>query len=385
MYYLSLMKGVISVVTLVVSTLSVATTSLLPGTLLLLVPIPGARHVWRLWSQLWQELWFPFACGVVRCMLGIEIYLHVPKGGLEALRKQLVGHNVVLICNHRTCLDWMFLWALCLMTGRIGSMKIALRNDMKMWPGCGWAMQCFGFVFLSRRNREADLVTLANAAKHHCKEKGPGLTLMLFPEGTDLSPSNIKKNHEFAKEKGLELYNEVLHPKLAGFRAVVSAVKKPTLLLDTTVGYVEYTPGHRPIEKDLVTGQTPQQVHIRIESVRQCPEPDDAEDFLKSSFADKEQLLRKFSVKCPLGRPDVSVFARDRETVSFLSAEGTAFRVFLGWFVHVPQLIVQCWAIRYKPGAGYMVVCGFAAWFFISAAGGVDSLERWHARQFPTQ
>ena len=49
----------------------------------------------------------------------------------------------MIICNHRTRIDWMFMWSLCLRLGILDSMKIVLKDSLKSIPGFGWAMQVF--------------------------------------------------------------------------------------------------------------------------------------------------------------------------------------------------------------------------------------------------
>jgi hypothetical protein len=42
------------------------------------------------------------------------------------------------------------------------------------------------------------------------------LSLLIFPEGTDLSDSNIIKSNKYANQNGLEEMKYVLHPKSTG-------------------------------------------------------------------------------------------------------------------------------------------------------------------------
>ena len=40
--------------------------------------------------------------------------------------------------------------------------------------------------------------------------------ILLFPEGTNLTPNTIAKSNQFAEKKNLAKYNHVLHPRTAG-------------------------------------------------------------------------------------------------------------------------------------------------------------------------
>lgn len=51
------------------------------------------------------------------------------------------GEAAMIICNHRTRVDWMFLWCLCLQQGQLSGLKIVLKESLKSVPGFGWASQ----------------------------------------------------------------------------------------------------------------------------------------------------------------------------------------------------------------------------------------------------
>lgn len=60
---------------------------------------------------------------------------------------KITGHRVpfgeaaLIISNHRTRVDWMFLWCLCLRQGQLSGLKIVLKESLKGIPGFGWATQ----------------------------------------------------------------------------------------------------------------------------------------------------------------------------------------------------------------------------------------------------
>ena len=51
------------------------------------------------------------------------------------------GEPALVICNHRTRVDWVFLWCLCLRQGQLSGLKIVLKDSLKGIPGFGWAAQ----------------------------------------------------------------------------------------------------------------------------------------------------------------------------------------------------------------------------------------------------
>lgn len=50
--------------------------------------------------------------------------------------------------------------------------------------------------------------------------------ILLFPEGTDLSPSNIVRSNKYADKNNLPNYKHVLHPKTTGFVFLVETMRK---------------------------------------------------------------------------------------------------------------------------------------------------------------
>ena len=134
-------------------------------------------------------------------------------------------------------------------------------------------MQCNAYPFVCRKNREQDLETLRKVSSLGGEGQA---ALLLFPEGTDLSDSNLKKSHAHAEKEGLSKYMQVLHPRTAGFETACSAMMEVAknkqsaqpALLDVTVAYVHQVPGELPSEmKFFGKGECVQDVHILVQSI----------------------------------------------------------------------------------------------------------------------
>lgn len=137
--------------------------------------------------------WFVLATLLLEKWAGVRI---IVSGDVPSQR----GEPAMIICNHRTRIDWMFLWSLCFRLGILKSMKITLKDSLKSLPGFGWAMQCFLFVFLAR-DKCKDLQHMQEIIDYHTQNKHP-VSLILFPEGTgekevdrNLPPTKPKKHH----------------------------------------------------------------------------------------------------------------------------------------------------------------------------------------------
>eukprot|EP00939_MAST-03C_sp_MAST-3C-sp1_P003055 g3055.t1 len=207
----------------------------------------------------------------------------------------------LVICNHRTRLDWMFLWSYFSRINALESLKIVLKAGLKSVPFIGWAMQCFRFIFLSRSSKYWDRdKAYVSSVLQSFGNVYPDLRLLVFPEGTDLSVSNIEKGKKWAKKNGLSTDRKyTLHPRTKGFVHLVQTMRSTSQEIfhveDLTIAYVDR--GERPSEKSIGKGTLPQKVIVR--SVRYAesalPKSDDGlEQWLRARFEEKEKLLAAF-------------------------------------------------------------------------------------------
>ncbi|KAJ7397891.1 lysocardiolipin acyltransferase 1-like protein [Pitangus sulphuratus] len=166
---------------------------------------------------------------------------HAPSGFLEeqgpALLEMVFGAKVVvtgdgfvpgersvIIMNHRTRMDWMFLWNCLLRYSYLRLEKICLKSSLKSIPGFGWAMQVAAFVFIQRK-WEDDKSHFEKMLDYFCDIREP-LQLLIFPEGTDLTANTKARSNEFAEKNGLQKYEYVLHPRTTGFTFVVERLRE---------------------------------------------------------------------------------------------------------------------------------------------------------------
>jgi len=369
---------------------------LLPTLPLLLMPGVPARRSFCWWSGNMGEAWFGMAVALLRYGLGVQIFIHTP------LEKTLAcmapgGVDVLVISNHRSRVDWMFLWGLAAAMGRLGGFKIVLKDSLRKVPGVGWATQCLGFAFMRRNDREADLATLQSTVKVHgdigaaC---GHPLLVLLFPEGTDLSENNVAKAHDYADKHGLPRHDFVLHPKTAGLVATWEALKRaakaregsPPVLLDVTLGYVDYQPGERPNEFALfLQGRCCREVHIFCEVVGEAHSPEsDVAALCRNLFMRKEQRLRDFYGGLDQGLPASAVWANSK-CMSLESVPGV-MSTMCGGIIFIASVEVAAVMIARRVGLVCTflgLACGCAA--FVAAGsmtGGIDRAILWHAHQW---
>ena len=121
--------------------------------------------------------------------------------------------------------------------------------------------------------------------------------LLFFPEGTDLSPSNKEKGHQYAEKNNLPKYDYVLYPRTKGFALCVQELRKfrePPTLVDISVGYVGDMPQN---ESHIYAGQWPSEIHFHARQHPLSALPADEQglnQWLKDCWEEKERKLKVF-------------------------------------------------------------------------------------------
>lgn len=93
--------------------------------------------------------------------------------------------RILLIANHRTEVDWMYLWDLALRKGCLGYIKYILKSSLMRLPVFGWSFHILEFIPVERK-WEADESIMRHMLSTFKDPQDP-LWLALFPEGTDFT------------------------------------------------------------------------------------------------------------------------------------------------------------------------------------------------------
>ena len=174
----------------------------------------------------------------------------------------LAGEPALFIMNHRTRLDWMFLWSPLMAFNTLNQLKVILKDDLKLVPGVGWAMQLNNFIFL-RRKWDVDRGILTKMLSYASRIGRP-TQLLLFPEGTDFEPRTKARSDAFALKNNLPIYDHVLHPRTTGFSYCVRnmvANRQIDAIYDVTIAYPRSVLQN---ELGMVTGAVPEEIHFNI-------------------------------------------------------------------------------------------------------------------------
>ncbi|XP_055982196.1 lysocardiolipin acyltransferase 1 isoform X2 [Sorex fumeus] len=205
------------------------------------------------------------------------------------------GERSVIIMNHRTRMDWMFLWNCLMRYSYLRLEKVCLKASLKSVPGFGWAMQAAAYIFIHRKWKD-DKSHFEDMIDYFCDIHEP-LQLLLFPEGTDLTENSKARSNDFAEKNGLQKYDYVLHPRTTGFTFVVDRLREGKNLdavHDITVAYPHNIP---QTERHLLRGDFPREIHFHVRRYPVAALPRAKEElqlWCHRRWEEKEQRLRAF-------------------------------------------------------------------------------------------
>ncbi|KAJ4844456.1 putative 1-acyl-sn-glycerol-3-phosphate acyltransferase 5 [Turnera subulata] len=200
--------------------------------------------------------------------------------------------RVLLIANHRTEVDWMYLWDLAWRKGCLGYIKYVLKSSLMKLPVFGWGFLILEFIPVERK-WDIDESNMHQMLSSFKDPRDP-LWLALFPEGTDFSEQKSTRSKKYAAENGFPVLNNVLLPKTKGFYACLEELKDSLdAVYDVTIGYKH----HCPSLLDNVFGIDPSEVHIHVRrvAIEDIPSSEDeTATWLMNTFCLKDRLLSNF-------------------------------------------------------------------------------------------
>ncbi|ESS63033.1 acetyltransferase [Trypanosoma cruzi] len=388
-------SGLFFAVALTVASVSAFFFTIWPAAVLVLVRLTAGfipTNFMRLctaWYDGVQEKWLAFVVIFLECVLKLRLAYTIvstsattPSGIADVFAPPQPGNFKLIILNHRSRIDWLMMFPFLARANVLRTLRIVLKAGLSRIPVFGWSMQLFRYIFLSRKwsSDEAKM----NDVIVHYRENG-GATILLFPEGTDLSESNVEKSHAYAAQNGLPRFHHVLNPRVKGFVAMKNMIGAANIeeIVDVTMGYTDFVPGERPAECSVVNGRMPKKVHILCMRHRMAentpsmgeerraldvvPTDDDGLSlWLNDCFAKKEVLLSQFYASNPVGfephhvlsvfGENCTVFTYDEDEEMALHPNSTKFSLFVRdvgiWRGFVA--IIVLWTIPVL----YWVFCG---------------------------
>lgn len=278
------LRGVLCLLTLV-STAFIMLVYCAPFTALLVrfFSVHKSRMVTSMIFGIWLSLW-PFWFEKINKTKVVFSGERVPE-----------KERVLLFANHRTEVDWMYLWDLALRKGRSGFIKYILKSSLMKLPIFGWGFQILEFISVERK-WEIDEPMMRKKLSAFKDPQDP-LWLAVFPEGTDYTEQKCIKSQQFAAENGLPILNNVLIPKTKGFYACVEGLRSSLdAVYDVTIAYKH----NCPTFIDNAFGVDPSEVHINVQRIllHEIPASEnEVATWLMERFRLKDDLLSNFSAQ----------------------------------------------------------------------------------------
>ena len=202
-----------------------------------------------------------------------------------------VRENAIVVLNHQAMADITVMLSFARSKKRLGDLKWFVKDVFKYVPGVGWGMLFLDCLFV-KRNWMDDRDHIHRVFDKIIKYRIP-FWLMVFGEGTRVSPSKIVLSQQYAGERGFTPLQHVLFPRTKGFVATVQALNGHVqAVYDVTIGYV----GGVPTLWQWIKGYVRRvNVHVRRFLIDDLPEERDAiSAWLVRLYEEKDALLDSF-------------------------------------------------------------------------------------------
>ncbi|CAN0909977.1 1-acyl-sn-glycerol-3-phosphate acyltransferase 2 [Linum grandiflorum] len=249
---------------------------------------PVSKSSYRIVNRAVAELLWLELVWIVDWWAGVKIELYTDS---ETLRQMGKEHALVL-CNHRSDIDWLVGWVLAQRSGCLGSALAVMKKSSKLLPVIGWSMWFSEYLFLER-SWAKDENTLKSGLQRLHDFPRP-FWLALFVEGTRFTQSKLLAAQEYAVSAGLPVPRNTLIPRTKGFVSAVSNMRTfLPAIYDVTVAIPESSP--QPTILRLFKGQ-PSVVHVHLKrhSVKDLPDTDEAvAQWCRDLFVAKDALIDK--------------------------------------------------------------------------------------------
>ncbi|KAL9155207.1 hypothetical protein ABFS82_10G166700 [Erythranthe guttata] len=249
---------------------------------------PLSKNTYRRINRVLVEiLWLEFVW-LIDWWAGIKVELYTDSETFKLMGKE----HALVICNHKSDIDWLVGWVLAQRSGCLGSSFAVMKKSMKVLPVIGWAMWFSEHLFLER-SWATDESTLKSGLQR-LKDFPQPFWLALFVEGTRFTHAKLLAAQEYASSVGLPVPRNVLIPRTKGFVAAVSHMRSfVPVIYDITVAIPKTSP--QPTMLRLFKGQSSVvHVHLKRHLMKDLPDTDSAvAQWCKDAFVAKDKLLDK--------------------------------------------------------------------------------------------
>jgi 1-acyl-sn-glycerol-3-phosphate acyltransferase len=248
-----------------------------------LVLLPFSRKAFRAFNRWAANTWWGWCVIAGRLVHGIRVEV---TGDPVPDRE-----NALVLSNHQQMPDITFLMFLARSKKRLGDMKWFVKDLIKYAPGVGWGMLFLDCPFV-KRNWTADRESIARTFSRLVKGRVP-VWLILFAEGTRITPEKLSKSNDYARAHGLKPHQHLLLPRTKGFAASVQGLRSYLdAVYDVTIGYPTGVPTLWQYCKGFARVA---HLHVRRYPVDDMPTEDaELSKWLIDRFHEKDVLLDRF-------------------------------------------------------------------------------------------
>ncbi|XP_057784673.1 1-acyl-sn-glycerol-3-phosphate acyltransferase 2-like [Salvia miltiorrhiza] len=283
---------------------------------------PLSKNTYRRINKEVAELLWLELVWLVDWWAGVKIELYTDSETFNLMGKE----HALLICNHKSDIDWLVGWVLAQRAGCLGSSLAVMKKSLKFLPVIGWSMWFSEYLFLER-SWATDESTLKSGLQRLRDFPRP-FWLALFVEGTRFTQAKLLAAQEYASSNGLPVPRNVLIPRTKGFVASVSHMRSfVPAVYDATVAIPQNSPA--PTILRLFSGQSSVvHVHLKRHLMSDLPTTDeDVAQWCKDAFVAKDALIDMHIAKNSFGeqRQDIG-----RPVKSLLVVTSGAILLILG-------------------------------------------------------
>lgn len=206
----------------------------------------------------------------------------------------------IVISNHMTEYDWLFILTVLYRLGRFNDVCIILKQSLRKIPLLGFGMEFFGFIFLNRKLSMDEQIIEQGVARLVKRQK---YDLLVFPEGTYIDSESYRKTTTFGINNNIMVDNKpfrpenVLIPRLSGFKLLTKNLLSD---IDGIINITMMVTPHEHFPQEVYSYQdTVLNFKGRINSVfyidfiSNKKEIED-DEFLYKVFQEKDKMIEKF-------------------------------------------------------------------------------------------
>ncbi|XP_063941099.1 1-acyl-sn-glycerol-3-phosphate acyltransferase 2 isoform X2 [Daucus carota subsp. sativus] len=247
---------------------------------------PFSKRVYRIINIYVTEMLWLEVIWLADWWANVKVELFMDSESFQLLGKE----HALVICNHRSDIDWLVGWILAQRSGCLGSALAVSKKSSRYLPVIGWSMYFSEYIFLER-NWASDENTLKSGLQQLRHYPRP-FWMALLPEGTRFTQAKLEASQEYASAAGLPIPRNVLIPRTKGF---VSAVKNlrsfVPAIYNITIAVPKKEP--RPTMSRIISGQSfAVHVHIKRHPMDELPATDGGiSQWCKDIFVEKDTSL----------------------------------------------------------------------------------------------